>query len=295
MIGYVLSSIQSGLVSGSVYSLVALGLVVIYKSTKIISFTQGGLMLMGAALAWWLASVINLHIGLVIVVTLIFCMFLGLAVNQLAIRPIIGQPMLSSVMITIALAWFFDAVGILIIGASMRPFPEFIPSGSYEFWGMLVSKQHLFVFIVAVALFVAFAFFYRYTRLGLAMRGTAEDQEVVQTLGVKVTNVFAQTWMFAGLTAGIGALLLANMLNVFVGLSAIGMKGLVILLIGGLESILGVIVLGPVIGVLESLSTIYLDPIVGGGMAEIIPYVVMLLVLLFKPDGIFGLKRIERI
>lgn len=136
--------------------------------------------------------------------------------------------------------------------------------------------------------------FYRFHRVGLIMRGTAEDHEVMQSLGVKVGNMFTYSWIIAAVSGSIGGMLLASMVSVNIGLSGIGWVALAVVLIGGLESVLGALILGPVIGILENLS-VYLDPYVGGGSREVVPYVVLLLVLLIKPYGLFGLKRIERI
>ncbi len=295
MFGSVIEGVISGILIGGVYSLVALGIVVVFKSTKVITFAQGGILLMGAIIGWAFMGPAGLPVGLGIVLTLAACSLLGMCVDRFALRPIIGQPILASIMVTIALAWLFDSVGTLIIGGGERPYPPILPHGTYKWGQIYISQSLLLQFIIAIIMFIAFALFYKYGRLGLAMRGTAEDHEVVQSLGIKVTNIFSYSWVIAALTGGVSGILLASTLGATVGLSEIGMKALIVVLLGGMESVTGVILMGPIIGILENLTIQFLDPLVGGGLGEVVPYAAMLIVLLLKPYGLFGLKRIERI
>jgi branched-chain amino acid transport system permease protein len=295
MIKAIIEALVSGIMLGGVYSLIALGIVIVYKSTKIVSFAQGGILLIGAIIGWALLGPAGLPLILAIVLTLASCALLGLGIDRFALRPIIGQPILASIMITIALAWLFDSVGTLIIGGGERAYPPILPQGTYKWGWLTISQSLLLQFIIAIILFIIFTLFYQYAKLGLAMRGTAEDHEVVQSLGIKVTNIFSYSWLIAALSGGISGILLASTLSANVGLSEIGWKALIVVLIGGMESIPGVILVGPIIGILENLSIRFLDPLVGGGLGEVVPFVVLLLVLLIKPYGLFGLVRIERI
>jgi branched-chain amino acid transport system permease protein len=295
MIRSLVEAVVSGLLIGGVYSLVALGIVLVYKSTKVVSFAQGGIVLMGGIIGWALLGPAGLPPGLAIVLTLCASALLGLAVDRFTLRPIIGQPILSSIMVTIALAWLFDSVATLIIGGGERPYPAILPQGTYKWGGVAISQPLFFQFVIAIILFVSFSGFYKYTGLGLAMRGTAEDYEVVQSLGISVRQVYSYSWLIAGLSGGVSGILLASALSVNVGLASMGWKALVVVLIGGMESVVGVILMGPFIGILESMSVQFLDPMVGGGLGEVVPFVVMLAVLLIRPYGLFGLKRIERI
>jgi branched-chain amino acid transport system permease protein len=205
----------------------------------------------------------GLPVGLGVVLTLAACALLGMCLDRFTLRPIIGQPILASIMVTIALAWLFDSVGTLIIGGGERPYPPLLPQGTYK-WGQInISQSLLLQFIIAIVMFIAFTIFYKYTRLGLAMRGTAEDHEVVQSLGIKVTNIFSYSWVIAALSGGVSGILLASTLGATVGLSEIGLKALIVVLIGGMESVTGVILMGPIIGILENLTIQFLDPLVG--------------------------------
>jgi branched-chain amino acid transport system permease protein len=295
MIKSVLEATVSGIMIGGVYALVALGIVIVYKSTKIVNFTQGGIMLMGAIIGWLLLGPVGLPPGLALILTVASCALLGLAIDRFTLRPIIGQPIIASIMVTIALAWLFDSVGTLIIGGGERPYPPILPQGTYRWKWIMVSQSLFLQFIIAIVMFIGFTIFYKYAKLGLAMRGTAEDHEVMQSLGIRVTSIFGYAWLIASLSGSISGILLASSLSVNVGLSGIGWKALVVVLIGGMESVVGVILTGPIVGVLETLSIQFLDPLVGGGMGEVVPFGIMLVVLLIRPYGLFGLKRIERI
>lgn len=289
-----LNAIVGGILLGGIYSLVALGVVIIYKSSKILSFTQGGFLVMGAISGWAMLGPFGLPPFIGITLALVICTFFGYIVNRLALRPIIGEPLMTSILITIALSWLFDSLSIIAIGGKQRAFPIQISSKQLEIAGINLSVTLLLCFLIALALFIFFILFYRYHRVGLAMRGTAEDHEVMQNLGIKVKNMLDYSWMIAALCGGVSGILLASIISVNINLSTIGLTALVVVLVAGLESIPGVLIVGPMIGVLENLA-VYLDPYVGGGSREVIPFIILLIILLIKPYGLFGLKRIERI
>lgn len=291
----VLETIISGILVGGVYSLVALGIVVIYKSTKIVSFVQGGILLMGAVIGWGLMGPGGVPIGYGIVATLVACVVLGMGIDYFTLRPIIGQPILTSIMITIALSWAFNSIGILFLGGAEQYFPRILPEGVFTLKGLMLSKSLVFQFSITMLFFIVFTLFYKFANLGLAMRGTAEDQEVMQSLGVKVTRIYTYAWVIAAFFGGVCGILMGSTVSVNVGLESIGLKALAVVLIAGMESIPGAILVGPLIGILENLCVLFLDPLVGGGLGEIVPYVVMLFILFVKPYGLFGLERIERI
>jgi len=289
-----LNAIVGGILLGGIYSLVALGIVIIYKSSKILSFTQGGFLVMGAITGWAMLGPFGLHPFIGITLALAICTFFGYIVNRLALRPIIGEPLMTSILITIALSWLFDSLSIIAIGGKQRAFPIQISNSQLNIAGINLSVTMLLCFLIAFALFIFFILFYRYHRVGLAMRGTAEDHEVMQNLGIRVKNMLDYSWMIAALCGGVSGILLASIISVNINLSSIGLTALVVVLVAGLESIPGVLIVGPMIGILENLA-VYLDPYVGGGSREVIPFIILLIILLIKPYGLFGLKRIERI
>lgn len=284
----------SGVLTGGVYALVALGLVVIYKSSHVVNFSQGGLLMMGALIAWLLLTA-GFPVWLTLLLTAIACVLVGYLVGNFVLRPLIAQPLLSSIMVTIALVWVFDAIGILSLGGEDRSFPTSFFQGFYKVGGLNISQVNLWGFIAAMVLFIIFVLFYRFTRVGLAMRGAAEDHEVIQSLGISVKRIINQSWMVSALTACIGGILLANAMALSPSLSEMGLKVLAVIILGGLESIPGCIVGGLLIGLLENAAVFYVDPLVGGGVREIVPYIVMMLILTVRPCGLFGLERVERI
>lgn len=291
----VITLVISGVLVGGVYSLIGLGVVLIYKATGVVNFSQGAILMIGALVGYFLISS-SLFSWLAVLLTLVFCALLGYVMERICLRPLIGQPMISSVIVTLALAWAIKAFYILGSGQRLeRAYPPFLPGGSFEIGEIILSVTNFWNFVIAILLFIAFVALFKYTKTGLAMRATADDHEVAQALGISVKGVFSQVWIIGAMAAGIAGILLGSSLNVSLGLESLGWKGLIVVLIGGLESIVGCIVVGPLIGVLESLSCLYIDPLVGGGMKEIVPFIFMLVVMIFRPTGLFGLERIERV
>lgn len=290
-----LQLILTGVMVGSIYSLVALGFVLIYKSSGIINVAQGQMLMVGAYVAWSLMVGLHLPVPVALLLTIVIAMLIGVLIERLALRPLIGQPILAIVMMTIALAAFLDGMTSLIWGANWQTFPDFIPRTPILIGELSLSPQHIFSFVLAMALLAIFSVFFRFTRIGLAMRATAEDHQIAQSLGVSVERVFTLAWVIAAVVSALGGILLGSINGINLSLSFLGLKVLPVVLLGGLESIPGAIIAGPIIGVLENIASFYVDPLVGGGVREVAPFVVLVLVLMIKPYGLFGLRRIERV
>ncbi len=290
-----LQLILTGVMVGSIYSLVALGFVLIYKSSGIINVAQGQMLMVGAYVAWSLMVGLHFPVPVALLLTIVIAMLLGVLIERLALRPLIGQPILAIVMMTIALAAFLDGMTSLIWGANWQTFPDFIPRTPILIGEISLSQQHIFSFVLAMGLLALFSAFFRFTRIGLAMRATAEDHQIAQSLGVSVERVFAMAWVIAAVVSALGGILLGSINGINLSLSFLGLKVLPVVLLGGLESIPGAIIAGPIIGVLENIASFYVDPFVGGGIREVAPFVVLVLVLMIKPYGLFGLRRIERV
>lgn len=290
-----LQLILTGVMVGSIYSLVALGFVLIYKSSGIINVAQGQMLMVGAYIAWSLMVGLHLPVPVALLLTIVIAMLIGVLIERLALRPLIGQPILAIVMMTIALAAFLDGMTSLIWGANWQTFPDFIPRTPILIGELSLSPQHIFSFVLAMGLLAIFSVFFRFTRIGLAMRATAEDHQIAQSLGVSVERVFTLAWVIAAVVSALGGILLGSINGINLSLSFLGLKVLPVVLLGGLESIPGAIIAGPIIGVLENIASFYVDPLVGGGVREVAPFVVLVLVLMIKPYGLFGLRRIERV
>ncbi|MDP3912014.1 MAG: branched-chain amino acid ABC transporter permease, partial [Gemmatimonadales bacterium] len=220
----------------------------------------------------------------------------GLVVERLALRPLVGQPLLASMIVTLALGAFLTGVTLLFWGSkTTEAYPEFISSSALRLGPLVLSLQHVVAFAVAMTLIGLFFALFRWTDRGLAMRAVAEDQQVAQVLGIDVTGVFRLAWVLAWVLALAGGVLVASVHGVSLVLDAVAVKVFAVVLLAGLESLAGVLVAGPLIGAIELLAGYYVDPLVGGGVTEIAPLVVLLVALLVRPYGLFGLRRIERI
>ena len=290
-----LQLIMSGILTGGIYALIALGFVVIYKATGVFNFAQGEIVMVSAYVCWALLVQFGLPLWISFALTFAFAASLGLVVERFALRPMIGQPLLAAMMITLALIAVLDGLVTVIWGSRQEVLPDFFPRVPLHLGSVMISQQLLMGFGIAVALFVAFVLFFQRSKIGLGMRATAEDHQVSMSLGIKVSSSFAMSWVIACIVAAVGGILLGSVNGVNMNLAFLGLKAFPVVILGGLDSIPGAIVAGLVVGVLEKLATGYIDPLVGGGFAEIFPFIILLFVLLVRPYGLFGTKKIERI
>jgi branched-chain amino acid transport system permease protein len=291
-----LQSIASGLVVGSLYSLVGMGIVVIYKSTHVFNFAQGGLLMVGAYLAWCFMEQAGMPIWLGLICGLGSAVVIGFLIERFGMRRLVGQPILSLIIVTLALEALIDGTVTLFWGdREYNVFPEFIPPEPVELFGIILSLQHIIIFVITVLVIVLFILFFNYSKWGLDMRAVAEDHQASMCMGISTKVVFIMAWVIATLLAYVGGVLLGSINGVSTTLNTIAGNCFPVVLLGGLESISGVLIAGLLVGILEYLSGQYLDPIVGASTREIVPYIILILVLIVRPYGLFGLKRIERI
>jgi branched-chain amino acid transport system permease protein len=286
----------NGLVVGSIYALVAIGFVIIYKSTSVLNFAQGEFLLLGAYVSLVLLTRYRVPFYAAVPLTLAFAVVLGLAIERLILRPMIGEPVVSVIMVTLGLSSILRAVVQGIWGTDTRPFPEIFPSVPLLIGPVPVSRAYVWSFGCVIVLLVLFSLFFKYSRYGIAMRATAFSQQVALSMGISVRLMFALAWAIAAAVSAIGGILLgAVRTGVDQSLALIGLKVLPVVILGGLDSVLGAIVGGLLIGVLENLAGGYLDPVFGGGVKEVAPFVILVSILMIKPYGLFGKVRIERV
>jgi branched-chain amino acid transport system permease protein len=285
----------NGIVVGSIYALVALGFVIIYKSSGVLNFAQGEFLLLGGYVFWALTeghAPWPYAAGL----TIVFSILLGLALERLILRPMIGEPIISVIMVTLGLSSVLRAIVLGAWGTDTRPYPALFSNEPLMLGPVPISRGYLFSMMIAGALLLAFTLFFRYSRVGIAMRATAFSQEVAQSMGISVRRIFAVSWSIAAVVSALGGILLGALRGGVDGsLSVLGLKALPVVILGGLDSVAGAIVGGLVVGVLENLSGGYLDPIFGGGVKEVAPFVALVLILMVKPYGLFGKVKIERV
>ena len=292
---FFLQLMVTGLVVGSMYALVALGFVLIYKSSRVINFAQGELVLVGAYVCLILTATYRVPFLLAFAITMAVAILLGLAIERLFLRPMIGEPVLSIIMLTIGLSSLLKGLVEFIWGTETRVYPPIFPSKPVEFGGIVVSQVYLWSFILSAIFLVTFSLFFKFTKSGIAMRAAADDEDAALSMGISIKKIYGMAWAIAALVAGVGGIIIGNINGVNVSLSAIGLNVFPVVILGGLDSIPGAIVGGLVIGILENLAGGYLDPFFGGGVKEIFPFLILVLVLMVKPYGLFGLERIERV
>ncbi|MDM8542324.1 branched-chain amino acid ABC transporter permease [Desulfococcaceae bacterium HSG9] len=290
---YFMQFLLSGLSIGSIYALVALGFVLIYKSTSILNLAQGEFLMVGAYICLSLTLDYGLGFFTSFMITMGFSVLLGLLVERMILRPLIGEPIISVIMVTLGLTYVLRGVVIMIWGNDIRQFNVF-PEQPIDLWGVKLTYLYLWSMGVSLLLLSFFAIFFKYARTGIYMRAVADHQTAAQSMGISVKRIFAISWCIAAVVSSIGGILVGNIAGVGVDLSYIGLKVLPAVILGGLDSVLGAIIGGLVVGVLEFLSAGYLDPYMPA-INEVFPFIVMVLVLMIKPYGLFGTEEIERV
>jgi branched-chain amino acid transport system permease protein len=296
----IVETVIYGLVVGAVYGVVALGFVLIYKSSSVLNLAQGSLLMLGGficlQISQWLPGGVWFFI-LAVFLTLLVATLLGFAVERLALRPLIGEPLISIIMMTIGLNVLLGGIGYAIWGSGNFPYPaDIIPIGSVSILGTPISYKYIFSLVTALLCVFFFTLFFQFTRSGIAMRATADDQLAAQSLGISTSQIFRNAWAIGCITAAIGGIIIGFLIGLnSYNTPVLGLKVLPVVLLGGLDSIPGAIIGGLIIGVTENLAGAYLDPIVGGGMRDLFPYILIMIILMVKPYGLFGWVRIERI
>jgi branched-chain amino acid transport system permease protein len=291
-----LQLIVTGLVIGSVYALVAMGFALIYKATSIINFAQGEFVLVGAYVCLWLYNSMGLPIIVAFILTMCISVLMGIVLERLILRPMIGEPIISVIMITIALATVLKAFVTIVWGTQIQVFsPPIFSQKALHFGVVRVSEVYLWTVGFAFLFLVVFAAFFKFTRVGIAMRAVADDQQVAQSMGISVKRVFAISWSIGALVSAVGGILVGNINGINIALSDFGLKVFPAVILGGLESIGGAIIGGLTIGVLENIMGSYLDVYLGGGVKEVAPFIVLIVILMIKPYGLFGIEEIERV
>jgi branched-chain amino acid transport system permease protein len=286
----------NGLAVGSIYALVALGFVVIYKASGVLNFAQGEFLLIGAYIFWAIVDSAHVPRPAALVLTLGCSVALGLLLERVILRPMIGEPIISVIMVTLGLSSILRAFVLGMWGTDTRPFPVTFDSDPIMFGPLPVARGYLLAMACVALLLLLFTLFFRYSRQGIAMRATASSQSTAQSMGISVKRMFALSWSIAAVVSALGGILLGAMRGGIDGsLSLLGLKALPVVILGGLDSVQGAIVGGLVIGILENLAGGYLDPLLGGGTKEVAPFVALVLILMVKPYGLFGKVRVDRV
>jgi branched-chain amino acid transport system permease protein len=294
---FFLQLVVTGLSLGMVYALIALGFVIIIKCSNAFNIAQGHFVMIGGYLGYTFLITFGLPLPVAIILAVAVAVVMGLAIERFALRPLIGQPVLAVVMMTIALASILEGAATFIWGGEYKTYHGVFPTFNLKIGTVSIPPESLIGLVVSVVVVAILMLIFRYTKSGLAMRATAEDEQVVRSSGIKVTTVYALAWIIACVVGVIGGILLGGVSGVMIPLSEIGLKALAVVILGGLDSLGGAIIAGIILGILENLAAGYLDPLLtsGGGLAHVFPFIIMIVVLVIRPYGLFGQKRIERI
>lgn len=280
-----------GLADGAILSLAALGFVLIYKATGVINFAQGEFLLVGAYTFYAAFVLLGLPFTGAVLVGAVVAIGLALVVERFVLRPLIGEDPISVIMVTIGLSLFLKAVVQMFFGTSVREMPAILPQESVSVLGGQVPANRLAVIGIAAIVLTLFTIFFRRSRHGIAMRAVADDQQAAMTMGISVRRIFAMAWALAAVSALIAGILLADTGAVDRNIASFGLLVFPVVILGGLDSVPGTIVGGLTIGILKQMVSGYADP----GLAEVVPYVILVAILMVKPYGLFGEVRIERV
>jgi branched-chain amino acid transport system permease protein len=294
-LGFFLLLMSNGVLIGLMYSLIALGFVLVFKATDAINFAQGEfVMIAGFVVVACLISY-KAPLWLAVAVGLAAMIAFGFGLERVMLRKLIGRPIIAVVMATIGLAAVLRGVGPLTWGAATKPLALPISDEPFVAGPLFVPPIQLLGATVSLVFLAAFGWFFLKSRKGIAMRAVADSQQVAMAMGINVERYFALAWAMTGVVSALGGIIWGSMLGVDVQLSLVGFKVFPVVILGGLDSIPGAILGGLIVGIVENVAAGYVDPYVGGGTKDFAPYVLMILALMIRPYGIFGKRIIERI
>jgi len=288
-----------GLLSGVMYALVALGFVLIYKASGVFNFAQGAMVFFAALTCVSIVNRFGLSLWIAVPITMAVMVVLGLAIERLVLRPLVNQPEITLFMATIGLAFFIEGLAQMLWGAQVQRLDlgiEDVPIESLmERFNIVVSRFDLTAAVICGALVAALAFFFSKTKIGRALRAVADDHQAALAVGIPLQHIWAIVWAVAGFVALVAGMLWGARNGVQFSLTFIALKALPVLILGGFTSVPGAIVGGLIIGASEKMAEVYIGPMVGGGIEGWFPYVLALLFLLVRPEGLFGERIIRRI
>ncbi len=292
---FFLSLLIRGVLTGSIYALVALGFVLVYKATGIVNFAQGEMVMFAGFIAAAMLGVYGLPTIVALPLTFLAMTLLGVGVERTVLRRMVGRPILGVIMATVGLSFFLRGLAPMLWGPGTKALPLPVPTDPVDVAGVTVPAVTLVGAGAALALLAAFGWYFSRSRMGIALRAVADDQVAAMTVGISVPHVFALSMAAAGIVAAAGGLIWGNLLGVDTYLALLGLKVFPVAILGGLDSVRGVLIGGLIVGALENVASGYIDPYVGGGTRDFIPFVLMLGVLMVRPYGLFGQHDIERV
>ncbi|MBW2659302.1 MAG: branched-chain amino acid ABC transporter permease [Deltaproteobacteria bacterium] len=295
---YFFQIVVSGIVVGSIYALAALGLVLVYKSSRVANFAHGQIIAAGAFITYFLTVTVGIPIFFSFLASMLITFFLAMSVEKIFLRRLIGEPIISVIMVTIGLGSIIDGLIYLTpFGTENYSFPAFLPQNPLTVGGVSISWTQLVGVIITFLLIGGFSWFFKKSTVGISMRAVSDDQFGAMSVGISVPKVFGLAWATAGLSAAAAGCIIGNITGLnFETLHSFGIVVFPVVILGGLDSILGAVVAGIIMGLIQQFASGYLDGNWGlNGTGDIMPYIVLVIILLFKPHGLFGIHEIERV
>jgi branched-chain amino acid transport system permease protein len=294
-IGFFFLLLSNGLLTGLMYSLIALGFVLVYKATDAINFAQGEFVMIAGFVAAGALMVWGAPLWLAVLLAIASLVLFGFVLERVMLRKLIGRPVIAVVMATIGLASILRGVGPFTIFSGTKPLPLPIRDEPFMLGPLFIPPIQLLGAAVSLAFLAGVGWFFLKSRKGIAMRAVADNQQVAMAMGIDVERYFGVAWAMTGIVSALGGILWGNLLGVDINLALVGFKVFPVVILGGLDSIPGAILGGLIVGVVENIAAGYVDPVVGGGTKDFAPYVLMIVALMVRPYGMFGKRIIERV
>jgi branched-chain amino acid transport system permease protein len=287
--------LSNGVLMGLMYSLIALGFVLVYKATDAVNFAQGEFVMIAGFVAVGALTVAGIPLWLSIIAALAAMVAFGFGLERVMLRKLIGRPVIAVVMATIGLAAILRGLGPFGIFQGTRTLPLPLRDEPFILGPLFIPPIQLVGGLVSLLFLAGFGYFFLKSRKGIAMRAVADNQQVAMAMGINVERYFGLAWAMTGVVSALGGVLWGNMLGVDVNLALVGFKVFPVVILGGLDSIPGAVIGGLIVGIVENVAAGYVDPYVGGGTKDFAPYVLMIVALMIRPYGIFGKRIIERV
>lgn len=290
-----LNYLINGALSGLLYALIAMGFVVIYRASKVFNFAQGELVVFGGYMVWLTIIQMGLPMWVGLPIAFASSALFGFMIERIFFARLVGESVFSMVMVTIGLLILIRGIVLVLFGPQVRLFPIIFPLEPIILGDIIVSRSMLYGGIITIVIGIGLSWFFNRTRAGLTMTAVAEDHQVAMSMGISVQRSIAFAWVLGAVLSTLGAMVHLSGRSINMMSSDIGMTALPVALLAGLESLAGLLLAGLLVGVIQGLASAYLDPLVGGALGSVFPFIIMLVVLLIRPTGLFGWKTIERV
>ena len=290
-----LNYLINGALSGLLYALIAMGFVVIYRASKVFNFAQGELVVFGGYMVWLTIIQMGLPMWVGLPIAFASSALFGFMIERIFFARLVGESVFSMVMVTIGLLILIRGIVLVLFGPQVRVFPIIFPLEPIILGDIIVSRSMLYGGIITIVIGIGLSWFFNRTRAGLTMTAVAEDHQVAMSMGISVQRSIAFAWVLGAVLSTLGAMVHLSGRSINMMSSDIGMTALPVALLAGLESLAGLLLAGLLVGVIQGLASAYLDPLVGGALGSVFPFIIMLVVLLIRPTGMFGWKTIERV